>query len=96
MKRRKQEDVGMDGVMNEFLFRCRHPLVPLPFHEVTSLHPPSFQRNNFSTCLTYSSVWGKASIKMKSTEVQNYRRIATVHQVNNARLLATQRDVALL
>ena len=39
-----------DGVMNEFLFWCRHPLVPLLFHEVTSLHPPSFQRNDFSTC----------------------------------------------
>ena len=30
-----------DGVMNEFLFWCRHPLVHLLFHEVTSLHPPS-------------------------------------------------------
>ena len=39
-----------DGVMNEFLFWCRHPLVPLLFHEVTSLNPLSFQRNNFSTC----------------------------------------------
>ena len=36
--------------MNEFLFWYRHPLVPLLFHEVTSLHPPSFQRNDFSTC----------------------------------------------
>ena len=42
-----------DGVMNEFLFWCRHPLVPLLFHEVTSLHPSSFQRNDFSTCYTY-------------------------------------------
>ena len=33
--------------MNEFLFWYRHPLVPLLFHEVTSLHPPSFQRNDF-------------------------------------------------
>ena len=40
-----------DGIMNEFLFWCRHPLVPLLFHEVTSLHPPSFQRNGFSTCV---------------------------------------------
>ena len=29
-----------DGVMNEFW--CKDPLVPLLFHEVTSLHPPSF------------------------------------------------------
>ena len=48
-----------DGVMNEFLFWCRHPLVPLLFHEGTSLHPPSFQRNDFSSCPTYFSVWGK-------------------------------------
>ena len=41
-----------DGAMNEFLFWCRHPLVPLLFHEVTRLHPPSFQGNNFSTCIS--------------------------------------------
>ena len=45
-----------DGVMNAFLFWCRHPLVPLLFHEVTSLHPPSFQRNDFSTCLYFHNV----------------------------------------
>ena len=27
-----------------------HLLVSLLFHELTSLHPPSFQRNDFSTC----------------------------------------------
>ena len=27
-----------DGVMNEFLFWCGYPLVPLLFHEGTSLH----------------------------------------------------------
>ena len=36
--------------MNEFLFWCRHPLVRILFHEVTSLHPRSFQRNDFSIC----------------------------------------------
>ena len=40
-----------DRVINDFLSRSRHPLVPLLFHEVTSLHPPSFQRNDFSTCI---------------------------------------------
>ena len=35
---------------DEFPFWCGHPLVPLLFHEVTSLHPPSFQRNDNSTC----------------------------------------------
>ena len=42
--------------MNEFLFWCRYPLIPLLFHDVTSLHHPSFQRNDFSTCSTYLSV----------------------------------------
>ena len=37
--------------MNEFLSSCRHLLVPLLFHEVTFLHLPSFQRNDFYTCI---------------------------------------------
>ena len=40
-----------DRVINDFLSWSRHLLVPLLFHEVTSLHPPSFQRNDFSTCI---------------------------------------------
>ena len=39
-----------DGVMNDFLSWCRHLLVPFLFHDLTSLHPPSFHRNDFSTC----------------------------------------------
>ena len=39
-----------DRVINDFLSWSRHLLVPLLFQEVTSLHPPSFQRNDFSTC----------------------------------------------
>ena len=42
-----------DRVINDFLSWSRHLLVLLLFHEVTSLHPPSFQRNDFSTCSTY-------------------------------------------
>ena len=30
------------------------------FHELTSLYPPSFKRNDFSTCSTHFSFWGKA------------------------------------
>ena len=30
-------------------------LCPFFFHDVTSLHPPSFQRNDFSTCSTLST-----------------------------------------
>ena len=31
---------------------ARHLLVPLLFHDVASLHPPSFHRNDFYTCST--------------------------------------------
>ena len=37
-----------DTVINDFLSWSRHLLVPLLFHELTSLHPPSFQRNDIS------------------------------------------------
>ena len=36
--------------MNEFVAWCRHLLVSFLFHALTSLHPPSFHRNDFSTC----------------------------------------------
>ena len=35
--------------MNEFVSWCRHLLVSFLFHALTSLHPPSFYRNDFST-----------------------------------------------
>ena len=35
--------------MNEFVSWCRHLLVSFLFHALTSLHPPSFHRNDFST-----------------------------------------------
>ena len=37
-----------DGVMNEFVSWYRHLLVSFLFHALTSLHPPSFHRNDFS------------------------------------------------
>ena len=40
--------------MNEFVSWCRHLLVSFLFHALTSLHPPSFHRNDFSTCSTYN------------------------------------------
>ena len=52
-----------DRVINDFLSRSRHLLVPLLFHEVTSLHPPSFQRNDFSTCSTYFFFLGQSPNK---------------------------------
>ena len=36
--------------MNEFVSWCWHLLVSFLFHTLTSLHPPSFHRNDFSTC----------------------------------------------
>ena len=47
----KNKDVGMG--LDDFLSLGGHLLVPFLFHEVTSLHPPSFQRNDFSTCYNY-------------------------------------------
>ena len=57
-----------DRVINDFLSRCRHLLVPLLFHEVTSLHPPSFQRNDFSTCKLSTTI---LSVSRKSTYFTN-------------------------
>ena len=50
----RNKDVGMG--LNDFLSLGGHLLVPLLFHEVASLHPPSFQRNDFSTCSTIRSI----------------------------------------
>ena len=41
--------------MNEFVSWCKHLLVSFLFHALTSLHPPSFHRNDFSTCSTHFS-----------------------------------------
>ena len=41
--------------MSEFVSWCRHLLVSFLFHALTSLHPPSFHRNDFSTCSTHYS-----------------------------------------
>ena len=42
--------------MNEIVSWCRHLLVSFLFHALTSLHPPSFYRNDFSTCSTHFSL----------------------------------------
>ena len=57
--------------MNEFLFWCKHPLVPFLFHEVTSLHPPSFQRNDFSTCNNYDD---DDDTKIQKSRVSKFSR----------------------
>ena len=49
-----------DGVVKDFLSWCMHLLVPFLFHDVTSLHPLSFHRNDFSTCI----IIGKDSLIM--------------------------------
>ena len=58
-----------DGVMNEFVSWCRHLLVSFLFHALTSLHPPSFHRNDFSTCFTHFSF-----ILVQSPEIFSLRR----------------------
>ena len=55
--------------MNEFVSWCRHLLVSFLFHALTSLHPPSFHRNDFSTCSTHFSL-----ILVQSPEMFSLRR----------------------
>ena len=43
-----------DGVMNGFCVLVSVGIFFL-FHDLTSLHPPSFYRNNFSTCTNYNN-----------------------------------------
>ena len=52
--------------MNEFVSWCRHLLVSFLFRALTSLHPPSFHRNDFSTCSTHFSFILVQSPKMFS------------------------------
>ena len=60
-----------DGVMNEFVSWCRHLLVSFLFHALTSLHPPSFHRNDFSTCVyMYNSLHN-----LKEGWPQNYNTV---------------------
>ena len=55
--------------MNEFVSWCRHLLVSFLFHALTSLHPPSFHRNDFPTCSTHFSF-----ILVQSPEMFSLRR----------------------
>ena len=58
--------------MNEFMFWCRNPLVPLLFHEVTSLHPPSFQKNDFSTCNSLLWLCSYVSLVLDNDNIMEY------------------------
>ena len=53
-----------------------HLLVPFHFHDVTSLHPPSFHRNDFSTLLF--SLLGQSPIKNVTFCAGSYHRRARV------------------
>ena len=46
----KYERVSSGTVKSLCLGVARHLLVTFLFHAMTSLHPPSFHRNDFSTC----------------------------------------------
>ena len=52
--------------MNEFVSWCRHLLVSFLFHALTSLHPPSFHRNDFSTCAKPRDVFFAPRARRKS------------------------------
>ena len=52
----KEKQRSRDGVMNYFLSWCRPLLVAFLFHAMTSLLPPSFHRNDFSTCVIRETV----------------------------------------
>ena len=56
--------------MNEFISWCRHLLVSFLFHALTSLHPPSFYRNDFSTCI----------IEEGESILLHYGRVTTLFQ----------------
>ena len=61
--------------MNEFVSWCRHLLVSFLFPALTSLHPPSFHRNDFSTCSTHFSFILVQSPKMFSLRSAHVRRL---------------------
>ena len=63
--------------MNEFVSWRRHLLVSFLFHALTSLHPPSFHRNDFSTCSTHFSF-----ILVQSPEMFSLRRTHVDHKVH--------------
>ena len=56
--------------MNDFVSWCMHLLVSF-FHDVTSLHPPSFHRNDFSTCSTHFLIFWEEE---EDTEIVKSRR----------------------
>ena len=60
--------------MNKFVSWCRHLLVSFLFHALTSLYPPSFHRNDFSTCSTHFSflILGQSLIKIIAPRAHFY------------------------
>ena len=58
--------------MNDFVSWCMHLLVPFLFHEVTSLHPPSFRYFHLYTLLSYVNtlIPQRATKKKKSAPLE--------------------------
>ena len=77
--------------MNKFVSRCRHHLVSFLFHAVTSLHPPSFHRNDFSTCSTHFSFFilrqspinNDCAMRGQPTRTCNARRSVSTVEVSH-------------
>ena len=68
--------------MNEFVSWCKHLLVSFLFHALTSLHPPSFHRNDFSTCSTHFSfilVQSPKMFSLRSAHVDAHAHAENLH-----------------
>ena len=62
--------------MNEFVSWCRHLLVPFLFHDLTSLHPPSFHRNDLSTCILIEGVYTVVKLRVLTLSLAKNTKIS--------------------
>ena len=60
--------------MTDFVSWCMHLLVPFLFHDLISLHPPSFHGNDFYTCSTHFSLSGKPPTMLRAASTSRKRR----------------------
>ena len=58
-----------------------HLLVPFLFHDLTSLHPPSFHGNDFCTCFTLFFVLGQSPMKICIQSSAQLASAACAHNI---------------
>ena len=80
--------------MNEFVSWCRHLLVSFLFHALTSLHPPSFHRNDFSTCSTHFSLQSPEMFSLRRAHVDFMHAHAHAEKRVRVRTLKWRRSVS--